>query len=634
MGLSIPTAIVTLGHGTNAVICAALMLLVLWQAPRQRGNQLFALMMLCLSAYSVLNVVGRFSLVLEIDATSLYLATNVLYLAFVTFLLFFAADFANLHGRLAVATQVLGVVANTLSVFALLSHEVLTNVYPLADGSGGFSFVPGLLFAPVVGAHLALLVMILIVLYRAKERHGRMLWPSAALILGGSIALGLRPILPLPLNSLFMLAFALWTGYVVLNHQLFNPIADLNRELAAANTRLAHAILDLEEVNRIKNQFLANMSHELRTPLNSVIGYTDLVLNELYGPLTDQQRDRLERVTRNGRHLLGLINDILDLSKIEAGRMDLSLGRVPTVDLIENVLVTIEPQAAEKSLTLIREYRGAPAIWGDETRVRQVLVNLLSNAVKFTEAGAITVHANGQQDDGTVLISVRDTGIGIPPDKQALVFEEFRQVDESTTRRYQGTGLGMAITRRLVEMHGGRIWLESTPGEGTTFYATLPAADAPHPHAPGPALTPRQLEPVPPVFLAEAVRRMVLDPASAPVLVVDSDDAGRALMLHTLARADYPAEAANSGLQAQTWLAAHTASLIVFSPLLPAEQGFDVLTFIRDNQRSGATPLLAACLACIQAEDTHLLQERAAALSTETLGVPLLVLKDQGAKHA
>ena len=348
-------------------------------------------MMLCLSVYSALNVVGRFSLALALDPTSLYLATNVLYLTFVTFLLFFAADFANLHGRLAVATQVLGVVANSLSVLALLSHAVLEEVYPLPDGSGGFSFVPGGLFVPVVGAHLALLLMILVVLYRAQERHGRMLWPAAALILGGSLALGLRPIVPLPLNALFMLAFALWTGYVVLNHQLFNPIADLNRDLAEANDRLAHAILDLEEVNRLKNQFLANMSHELRTPLNSVIGYTDLVLNELYGPLTDQQRDRLERVTRNGRHLLGLINDILDLSKIEAGRVELTASRIPTVDLIENVLVTIEPQAAEKTLTLQREFQGAPAIWGDETRVRQILVNLLSNAVKFTEAGTITV---------------------------------------------------------------------------------------------------------------------------------------------------------------------------------------------------------------------------------------------------
>ena len=133
MGLSLQTIIVTLGHGTNAVVCAALLLLVLWQAPRQRSNQLFALMMLCLSAYSALNVVGRFSLVLNLDAKNLYLATNVLYLAFVTFLLFFAADFADLHGRLAVTTEVLGVVANTLSVLALLSNEVLANVYPLAD---------------------------------------------------------------------------------------------------------------------------------------------------------------------------------------------------------------------------------------------------------------------------------------------------------------------------------------------------------------------------------------------------------------------------------------------------------------------------------------------------------------------
>ncbi len=464
MILSPQTIIVIIGHSINAVISTALLMLVLWQAPRLRSNQIFALMMLCLSAYSLLNIFGRFLQPLELEPKPVYELTIIFYILFVTLLFFFAADFAELRGRAARGVKILDVVANALSILAIFSNLVFAGVYPLPDNSGGFSYRAGPLFAPVIIAHLLYLFLIILVLYRAKEPLARLLWPAVALILGGTVSLTLRPFLPLPLNAVLLAIASLWMGYIILRHQLFNPLARLNRELA--------------EANRLKSQFLANMSHELRTPLNSIIGYTNLIAEGLYGPVTERQHDRLIRVIHNGQHLLGLINDILDLSKIEAGQMVLNTTRLDTPELLESVLATMEPLAQDKDLTIRRDFAGAPPIMADETRIRQIFVNLLANAIKFTSEGTITIHAGGTSADGVVHFQVSDTGIGIPEDKLDVVFEEFRQVDESATRQYQGTGLGLAITRRLVEMHGGQITVESEVGAGTTFHLTLPAADS------------------------------------------------------------------------------------------------------------------------------------------------------------
>jgi signal transduction histidine kinase/putative methionine-R-sulfoxide reductase with GAF domain/CHASE3 domain sensor protein len=247
--------------------------------------------------------------------------------------------------------------------------------------------------------------------------------------------------------------------------------------IALQNARLFEEIArqshELELASQHKSQFLANTSHELRTPLNAILGYTELILDEIYGKVPDNIHEVLERVQSNGRHLLGLINDVLDLSKIEAGRLALSLGEYSMKEVIQTVVSATEAMASEKNLTLraiIPDY--LPPGEADERRITQVLLNLVGNAIKFTESGEITIAATAA--DGAFQVGVADTGPGIAPEDQPVVFDEFRQLDSSSTRAKGGTGLGLAISKRIIELHGGRIWVESEPGQGSCFRFTLP----------------------------------------------------------------------------------------------------------------------------------------------------------------
>jgi signal transduction histidine kinase len=245
--------------------------------------------------------------------------------------------------------------------------------------------------------------------------------------------------------------------------------ADVNRTCE----ELGHLYEQLETASRHKSEFLANTSHELRTPLNAILGYTELVLDGIYGEVPEKIREVLERVQSNGRHLLGLINDVLDLSKIEAGQLDLSVGEYSMKEVVQSVIAATEALIAEKKLTFTTTIADdLPMGEGDDRRITQVLLNLVGNAIKFTESGGIAVDA--VSSDGAFQIAVSDTGPGIAPEDQQLVFEEFRQVDSSSTRTKGGTGLGLAISKRIVELHGGRLWVESELGQGSTFRFTLP----------------------------------------------------------------------------------------------------------------------------------------------------------------
>ncbi len=245
-----------------------------------------------------------------------------------------------------------------------------------------------------------------------------------------------------------------------------NENADLVGELRVNN-------LQLERANRLKSEFLASVSHELRTPMNAIIGYTKLMLDGLDGELTAQQSTDLFRVAQAADNLLGLINGLLDLAKIEAGKMELNVEEVNMNEVTDEALELVRPHADEKGIEVRSLIPSAlPNVWADRARVRQVLANMLANAVKFTERGSVSVSASSAE--GWVTISVADTGVGITPEAQAYVFDEFRQADSSTTRRYGGTGLGLAISKRLITLHGGRIWVDSEVGKGSTFHFTLP----------------------------------------------------------------------------------------------------------------------------------------------------------------
>jgi signal transduction histidine kinase len=251
--------------------------------------------------------------------------------------------------------------------------------------------------------------------------------------------------------------------------------------VALQNARLyveqAATVAQLRELDRLKSSFLANMSHELRTPLNSILGFSDVMLEGLDGQLTEYMDNDLRLIQKNGQHLLHLINDVLDMAKIESGRMNLNPEQFKIHDVLEEVTSITSTLASEKNLSLsIAENSDQEAgIYADNTRLRQVMINLVNNSIKFTEKGRIVLSAK-VIEGSRILVTVEDTGIGIPPDKLEAIFQEFTQVDSSTTRKAGGTGLGLPISRRLVEMHGGRLWAESTgiPGEGSIFFVELP----------------------------------------------------------------------------------------------------------------------------------------------------------------
>jgi signal transduction histidine kinase len=247
--------------------------------------------------------------------------------------------------------------------------------------------------------------------------------------------------------------------------------------LAIQNARLFTEIDEksrqLEIASQHKSQFLANMSHELRTPLNAILGYTELILDNIYGETPEKMREVLERLQANGKHLLGLINDVLDLSKIEAGQLTLSLADYSLRDVVHTVFTAVESLATNKKLTLVTDVApNLPIAHGDERRLAQVLLNLVGNAIKFTDTGEVAI--NAAEADGSFTVTVHDTGPGIAPSDQEKIFGEFQQADNAATKRKGGTGLGLSIAKRIIEMHGGRIWVESEIGKGSTFAFTIP----------------------------------------------------------------------------------------------------------------------------------------------------------------
>ena len=247
--------------------------------------------------------------------------------------------------------------------------------------------------------------------------------------------------------------------------------------IAIENTRLIREIEDksgeLELTSQHKSQFLANMSHELRTPLNAILGYSELISDEIYGPVPESIREVLERVEHNGRHLLDLINSVLDISKIEAGRFTLNLAEYSLRDVIFEAVTAVESLASEKNLAVTVEVSPElPVGRADAARIRQVLLNLLGNAIKFTETGGISLSAYARNDEFEVRVT--DTGPGIASSDQEQIFDEFQQVDNSSTREKGGSGLGLAISRMIMQLHGGELGVESELGQGSSFWIRLP----------------------------------------------------------------------------------------------------------------------------------------------------------------
>jgi signal transduction histidine kinase len=256
---------------------------------------------------------------------------------------------------------------------------------------------------------------------------------------------------------------------------LEQKVEERTRELATALEELDEKSRELEAASRHKSEFLANMSHELRTPLNAVIGFTQVLSEKLFGEVNEKQEEYLEDILSSANHLLALINDILDLSKVEAGQVELEVAPFSLREALERGVVMVRERAINGGVQVaLGANGGVDVVTGDERRISQVIFNLLSNAVKFTpDGGAVDVRAN--QEDGEIRVSVADTGPGIAAEDHERIFEEFQQT-EAGVAQHEGTGLGLALSKRLVELHGGRIWVDSELGKGSTFVFTLPAS--------------------------------------------------------------------------------------------------------------------------------------------------------------
>jgi signal transduction histidine kinase/methyl-accepting chemotaxis protein len=253
--------------------------------------------------------------------------------------------------------------------------------------------------------------------------------------------------------------FAAQSALAIYNAQLFKQIEEKSYQLQLADKH--------------KSEFLANMSHELRTPLNAILGYTELILDKIYGDVPEKIEKTLVRLEKNGRHLLNLINDVLDISKIEAGRLTLSLDDYSLGELVNTVLISVEGLAAEKGLKLSAAIdKDLPIGRADQQRIAQILVNLLGNAIKFTDEGEVVVEVSTK--NSSFFVSVLDTGLGLSMEDKQIIFQEFRQVDGSSTRERGGTGLGLSIAKKIVKMHGGSIWVESRPEGGAIFSFSIP----------------------------------------------------------------------------------------------------------------------------------------------------------------
>ena len=357
-----------------------------------------------------------------------------------------------------------------------------------------------------------------------------------------------------------------------------------NRELSSKKQELETTNLHLKEANEMKSQFLSNVSHELRTPLNSIIGFSELLQEKTFGLLNDRQGQYVEFVHSSGEHLLSLINNILDLSRIESGRMILQPDKFPMQEIIGEVIGLLRPMAHEQNITIEnKSVPASPMLNADKTKFKQIITNLLSNAVKFNvENGSIKVDWDivtepiGMDLTRYIIFSIKDTGIGIKETDKHKVFKEFEQIDSSNATRSPGTGLGLVLTKRLVELHGGSIWFESAEAEGSNFFVKLPQGtdevDLP---------------------VISEINDIFVDDESRPVLLMasESDDINRLLEIY-LAGCPYNIVVATDGLDLLRKVQEHKVSVIITGITIPKKDGWEVIRELKSTPSTANIPVV------------------------------------------
>jgi signal transduction histidine kinase/CheY-like chemotaxis protein len=439
-----------------------------------------------------------------------------------------------------------------------------------------------------------------------KVWHENFLWSAPSFFAGGSLALGMSYflqrfgiysfVLSLPFCVLIYYSYKLYLDKLEekkehledierMNADLEHKVKERTQELEVVNQKLQASNLELQRANSLKSEFLANMSHELRTPLNAVIGFSELLLDTGSGTLSEDHKDYVADILSSGRHLLDLINEILDLSKIEAGKMKLSAEEFEIGPVCEEAMALLRVEAGRKHIELVLEVEeSALEVRADRNKIKQIMNNLLSNAVKFTHPGGrVTLRTRRSLD--RLAVSVADTGIGIKEEDQERIFQAFTQVDGSYARRYQGTGLGLTLVKKFVEMHGGSVRLESRFGEGSNFTFTIPGL-----------LTPRiQADAVPLADMPEGVSRLTHAPGRLGdlILVVEDNPINLKLVRDILKASGYRVAESTTGEEALDALKFIRPDLILMDIQLPGMDGLRAARLLRDNPETRDIPVVA-----------------------------------------
>ena len=476
-----------------------------------------------------------------------------------------------------------------------------------------FYLVNTLLVAGVVGISIGMPVIRV-----WKEKY---LWSAPSYFAGGALALMMGAlvarygitslILCLPFSVLIYHSYRLYVEKIEekqrhlediqkMNLDLERKVRERTQELEILNQKLKESNAELLRANNLKSEFLANMSHELRTPLNAVIGFSELLLDPGYGPLTGDQKEYVADILSSGRHLLELINDILDLSKIEAGKMQLALDEFDLSEAVEEAMMTLRVEASRKEIAL--EARLDPALSSlvaDRGKFKQILTNLLSNAVKFTPAGGRVGLAASREGD-FLRVSVDDSGIGIRPEDQQRIFAAFIQVDGSYARKYQGTGLGLTLVKRFVELHGGEISVSSEVGKGRLFTFRLPlrrCEPAPEGDSPGARR-----------FAAFPHPRDLGEGPGDLILVVEDNPANLKLVREILKGRGYRVVEAASGEEALDALKFIHPDLILMDIQLPGMDGLAVTRQLKGDPATRDIPTIALTAHAMKRDEARVLE--------------------------
>jgi signal transduction histidine kinase/CheY-like chemotaxis protein len=417
------------------------------------------------------------------------------------------------------------------------------------------------------------------------------LWSAPSFLAGGSLALGMSYfldrygigsfLLSLPFCVLIYYSYKLYLEKLEERRQHLKDIEQMNADL---ERKVRERTLELERANSLKSEFLANMSHELRTPLNAIIGFSELLLDPGFGALSEDQRGYAADIHSSGRHLLNLINDILDLSKIEAGKMRLRRELFALGPVVEEAMALLRVDASRKRLTFTADVPSPQdRLEADRSKVKQVLSNLLSNAVKFTPAGgAVTVRLMGRGE--WIHLEVEDTGIGIRAEDQARIFDAFTQVDGSLARQYQGTGLGLTLVRRFVEMHGGRVAVESVHERGSRFLVDLPGR---HPPADGEPAGSEAPAAAPAALSAGGT------PGADPIFVIEDNPSNLKLVRDLLRSRGHDVASSTSGEEALEALKFLRPRLILIDVQLPGMDGLQVARALTARPAMRDVPIVA-----------------------------------------